>query len=548
MQKPEWRYIENFVDPDLFQQAFDWVEANGNTLSLHFAEAGSLILKSSLIHEDELYTEIGFGRKYLRHAYCRCGKAGKKLCIHLIAAIILHRRNNEELDKPIKPLATKDIGLPNRISIPVILSQIPKLDLDRFLQRYARTNKQFGQALKLHFASKVQVSSPEQKYHDLIKSMTRLIPNALGKIAKGSMQSLFWISEELLLQADDLIALENPIESFAICHELLQKYHSIYRKLDMYFGEYEKFWILIHQRLRSILDLTLAPDYRIELEGKLMILFTDPGYPMIHSPHNLYEVLFFNADPDSRKNLNAVLLKKIGRRESNPLPLVTLAKTAMRIQDESLLKEAFEGNNDLSKWLSTLEIIVSSHKEYARQLGQWLMAQTKDEFWKFKFMDRLWSFFPEDPASKKYALALLQYQPDEKYLKYSIDYHINADLVIKSLQNSLQFKSKNLLIDFYISHHMMSEAKALLESPLSLEQLKAYTQRLWPKEAAWLEQSYKSILTTFLENHLGPPSVSKVQNILAFLHMIKAHALADDLQKWIKKTFQDHTSLSEKLY
>lgn len=113
----------------------------------------------------------------------------QKICIHLIAAIILHRRVTEK-DQDLTP-ASRETMLPSRISIPTILQQIPKEDLDRFLQRYARMNKQFAQAVKLHFASRIQVNSPQQKYHDLIKSMTRLTPNSMGKIAKHALQSLF---------------------------------------------------------------------------------------------------------------------------------------------------------------------------------------------------------------------------------------------------------------------------------------------------------------------------------------------------------------------
>ncbi|MEO5583745.1 MAG: hypothetical protein ABIR66_13725 [Saprospiraceae bacterium] len=544
MQKPEWRFIENFVDPELFQQAYEFVESNEDKLSLQPGEAGSLLLKTNDPDVSDLYTEIGFGRKYLRHAYCRCGKAGKKLCMHLLAAIILHRRTIIEKDKAIMIAET---NVASRISLPAILHQIPKEDLDRFIQRYARTNKQFGQALKLHFASRIQVASPDQKYHDLIKSMTRLVPNAMGKIAKSSLQSLFWISEELLLQADDLIVLENQVEAFAICHELLIKFHSIYRKLEVYFGDFEKYWILIHHKIKNIMDGTIAPDFRIEAEAKLIVQFNEPSYPFIHSPNNLFEILYSKSDQEQRKALKECLLKKIGRKDHNPIPLVAVTRQSMRFEDEQLLIAAFELNNDTSRWMAAVDVLHGTQREMAHTLCQWLMRRTRDEFWKNKIMDRLWSLFPDDPNVTHYALHLLATQPEEKYLRFLREKDVSMEIIIDALRESKHPRSKNLLVDFYINNHWYEEATEMLNEGLTLEILKSYTQKLWPHQSAWLDESYKRIFNSYLEQHMGPAPAIKIQNTLAYLHMVKAHTLAENLQKWIKKTFQDHTSLTERL-
>ncbi|MBK8511599.1 MAG: hypothetical protein IPL56_04995 [Saprospiraceae bacterium] len=544
MQKPDWRYIENFVDPDLFQKAYDLVEQYGDQVKLTKGELGLYTLEWSDSTE-ELSTEISFGRKYIKKSNCTCGAAGKKICIHLIAAIILHRRVTEK-DQDLTP-ASRETMLPSRISIPTILQQIPKEDLDRFLQRYARMNKQFAQAVKLHFASRIQVNSPQQKYHDLIKSMTRLTPNSMGKIAKHALQSLFWISEELLLQVDDLIAMENPIEAFAICIELMEKFHSIYRKMELYFGEFEKYWILIHQKLKSILDMRLAPDFRAEVEQKLTELFSDPAYPMIHSPHNLYELLIYKSDLDTQVKIHEYIIKKIARKELNPIPLLALVKTAMKLQQESMLYQAFEINSDYSRWLSTMDLLNNQQRDSAKTLGKWLTKIAPDEFWKNKILDRIWTLFPDEPSSIKYALTLLEKNAEEKYLKYLTEHKISKDLIVKSLTQSKHPKSKLLLANYFIEEGQTEEALVILSDHLSLDLLKSYTQRLIVIAPEWLEQGYKKIFTQYLETHVGPTPAVKIQNILAYLHMAKAHSLADQLQKWLKKTFQDHTSLSERL-
>ena len=544
MQKPEWRYIENFVDPDLFQLSYEYVEAQSENLILQQGEVGSLLLKSTDPETEDFLTEISFGRKYLRYAYCKCGLAGKKLCKHLLAAIIIHRRTIVEVDKS---SVIKEVNIPSRISLPAILNQIPKEDLDRFIQRYARTNKQFGQALKLHFASRIQVSSPDQKYHDLIKSMTRLIPNAMGKIARAALQSLFWISEELLLQADDLIATENNVEAFAICHELLIKFQSIYRKLEVYFGEFEKYWILIHQKTKSILDSTLAPDFRTEAENKLILIFMEPSYPMIHSPNNLFEIIYQRQDAEQRRILVENMLKKIGRKDHNPIPIVALARQAMKTENEHLLTMAYEMNDDISRWMAAVDILNATQRDIAHTLCQWLLLHTKEEFWKHKIMDKIWTLFPQNNQSSLFALHLLSSQPDEKYILYLKERDISTDLIINTLKESNHPKSKNLLIDFFIHLYRYDDATTLLFDGLTLEILKSYTQKLLPGQMDWLENAYKKMFTIYLESHVGPAPAIKIQNTLSYLHMIKAHQLADLLQKWVKKTFQDHTTLSERL-
>ena len=393
MQKVEWRLVENFVEAELFQQAYDLVENEQNpSYELKEGEAGIYYLKP-LDQVSDISTEIEFNRKFIKRYVCTCGEVGKKICRHLVAAVILYRRiKNAEEEKS---LDANSLGnLPSRISLPAILSQIPREDLNRFLQRYARINKHFGQAIKLHFASKVQVASPEQKYHDLIRSMTRLIPLANGKLSKQSVQSLFWVSEELLSQADDLIAMETPIEAFAISMELLQSFQSIYRKLEMYIGEYEKYFITIHQKIKTILDFELAPALRLEFTQKLLTAFADPSYPFINSPNNLFEILYPFPEQEIRIQLKEITLKKIGRKEMNSTPLIAWIKNAIKFKDENLLQQALDANGDIAKWISAIDSISINNREFAKQVARWVMLKTKEEFWKFKLMEKIWSLYP----------------------------------------------------------------------------------------------------------------------------------------------------------
>jgi len=224
-----------------------------------------------------------------------------------------------------------------------------------------------------------------------------------------------------------------------------------------------------------------------------------------------------------------------------------LVKTAMKLQQESLLYQAFEINSDYSRWLSTMDLLNNQQRDSAKTLGKWLTKIAPDEFWKNKILDRIWTLFPDEPSSIKYALTLLEKNAEEKYLKYLTEHKISKDLIVKSLTQSKHPKSKLLLANYFIEEGQTEEALVILSDHLSLDLLKSYTQRLIVIAPEWLEQGYKKIFTQYLETHVGPTPAVKIQNILAYLHMAKAHSLADQLQKWLKKTFQDHTSLSERL-
>ncbi len=544
MQKAEWRLIENFVDAELFQQGYSLVENELQpAYELSEGEAGIFYLKP-LAQQSDLSTEIEFSRKFIKRYICSCGQGGKKLCKHLVAAIILYRRlKNEEEERTLKANASGN--LPSRISIPAILTQIPRDDLNRFLQRYARINKHFGQAIKLHFASKIQVTSPEQKYHDLIKSMTRLIPLANGKLSKQSVQSLFWVSEELLLQVDDLIALETPIEAFAICMELLQSFQSIYRKLEMYIGEYEKHFITIHQKIKNILDFELAPTLRQEFNQKLLMAFTDPSYPFINSPNNLFEILYPFPEYEIRNQLKELTLKKISRKEMNSTPLVSWIKNALKFKDEALLLQALEANEDIARWISAVDAISVNHREYAKQVAKWLILKSKDSFWKFKLMEKIWVLFPDDSESIVYALALLTQAPDEKYIHYLLNKHVSPDMIEQALLDSKHNKTIHLLINFYFDTDQIPKAKKIIEQNLSLDLIKSITSKFYPKEDAWIFSIYQTALSTYLEAYAGPVPATKIQNLLSYLQLIKAKGLAENLQKWLKKKFSDHPTLLE---
>ncbi len=544
MKKIEWRFIENFCEAELFQKAYDLVESDKNLTTLSESEGGGFHLKIDA--ESDLNTEIDFSRKYIKRAHCDCGQSGKNLCIHLIAAIILYRRikNNESSSFTKNNNAST---LPSRISIQAILSQIPKEDLDRFLQRYARINKSFGQSLKLHFASKVQVASPEQKYHDLIKSMTRLVPLANGKLSKQSIQSLFWISEELLLQVDDLIATESPVEAFAICFELLNSFQAIYRKMDIYLGEFEKFWIQIHQKLKAIIELDMAPDSKQEIIHKLLHLFNDPAYPYLHSPHNIFEILFPSLDTRAKALLLESALKKQSRKEMNPIPLVSWIKTAMRSYDEKMLEAALQVNDENGKWLIAIDSLATNNKEFARKISKWLILRTKNESWKHRLMDKVWSLFPDDSDSVVYALGLLTFQPEEKYIQYLINKHISFEMIGLALKDSKHVKALPALINFYIETLQTDQAKKMIEDHLGLELLKSFTAKLFVKEESWLESQYKTVLQQYLHDHVGPIPASKIQNILSYLQLIRCRSLAEHLQKWLKKEFADHPTMIELL-
>ncbi|MEP7324032.1 MAG: hypothetical protein ABI761_19040, partial [Saprospiraceae bacterium] len=278
-----------------------------------------------------------------------------------------------------------------------------------------------------------------------------------------------------------------------------------------------------------------------------IVQFNEPSYPFIHSPNNLFEILYSKSDHEQRIALKESILKKVGRKDHNPIPLVAITRQSMRFEDERLLIAAFELNNDTSRWLAAVDVLHATQREMAHTLCQWLMRRTKDEFWKNKIMDRFWSLFPDDPNSTVHALHLLATQPEEKYLRFLREKDVSMEIIVDALKDSKHPRSKNLLIDFYINNHWYEEATEMLNEGLTLEILKSYTQKLWPHQATWLDEAYKKIFNSYLEQHMGPAPAIKIQNTLAYLHMVKAHTLAENLQKWIKKTFQDHTSLTERL-
>lgn len=540
MSKLDWNYIENFVDPELFQSGFELAE---ETPADSLKSIDQNIYKINFVspHAVPVETEIIFGRKYLGKFRCDCPEKKNPLCKHLVAAVILYRRSKLEL--PIVPVSS----WPAKITIASILHQVPKDDLDRFLQRYARTNKHFGQALKLHFASRIHVASPSDKYRDLIKGMARLVPNAQGKLPKPALSSLFWLSEELLLQAEDLIAMDNPTEAYAICLELMLKYISIYRKLDIHFNDFEKYWIQLHQRFKNISEFTLAPDFRSEMEQTLLNIFCEPGYPFIHSPHNLFEFLYVRVDDEQKLILEQKLLDKLNRKEHNPVPLVAVLKIAFRNQNQALLERTLEAHYEPMRWMSALELLLGHQREFTKSLGPWLVNRLRDDYWKIRLMEKLFIWFPDENFSTEYASKLLVAQPEEKYIQYLLEHGKKPGQIIQLLKQAASLKRIPLLASFYLQQDMVSEARALVEAHISLELLKAITPKFLSLDPEWLESIYQVQLRTYLDQHVGPPSLVQVQSIISYLRMIKAVQLVERLEKWLKKNFQDHTSLSVSL-
>ncbi|MDZ4707868.1 MAG: hypothetical protein SH818_05645 [Saprospiraceae bacterium] len=540
MAKPDWNYIENFIDPELFQSGYELAEeslpdalksVDQNIYKINFSSPSTGAIEAELV----------FGRKYVSQYRCDCTEPKKPLCRHLVAAVILYRRSKLEL--PPAPVGS----WPAKITISSILHQVPKDDLDRFLQRYARTNKHFGQALKLHFASRIHVASPSDKYRDLIKGMARLVPNAHGKLPKPALASLFWLSEELLLQAEDLIALDNPTEAYAICLELLLKYMSIYRKLDIHFNEFEKYWIILHQRIKNIAEFNLAPDFRAEMEQKLFSTFCEPGYPFIHSPHNLFEFLYPRLEEEQKSILEQKLLEKLNRKEHNPVPLVAVLKIAYRYQNQALLDRTLEAHYEPMRWMAALELLLGHQKEYTKTLGPWLVNRLKDEYWKVRLMEKLFTWFPDENFTMDYASRLLTAQPDEKYVNYLLSHGIKPAHVAQLIKQSSSPRRISVLIGFYLQHDMVDEGRSLVESHITLDLLKSITAKFLNIDPEWLESMYQVQLRSYLDHHVGPPSQVQVQSIISYLRMIKAVNLVDRLEKWLKKNFQDHTSLSVSL-
>jgi hypothetical protein len=537
-KKIDWHFLENFSDPEVFQQAYEWLESKGPELTLVKSDQDEHRL--SLPFENLADSWVRFGKKFIQKYSCECAKSDRSLCVHLLAIAILYRRGENQSNTPYE---SSRENLPTRISIPAILHQIPKEDLDRFIQRYARTNKAFGQALKLHFASKIQVQSPEQKYHDLIRSMARLQPLVNGKLPKQALQSLYWLTEELLLQVDDLIALETSLEGLAICIELLSKYQSIYRKLDLYIGEFEKNWIQIHHRLKSLFELNVAPDLQQTSFQKLMQLFSDPGHPFLHSPCNLFEIMYPHVDREQKGFLWGILESKISRKEMNPLPLVAWIKYAIKENKTELLESAHRLSPDSSKWTAAIDVLAAQQKDIGKSLIQWLL--TRDSSQQTKWTEKFWSLYPEDPDSVVFALALLSSQPEEKFLRYLYQKQISNELIEIALEESPVPKAIHLLVQHHLDHHQDTKAKLLIENNLQLDLLKSVTARLFPREEDWLEAMYRRVIGEYLNQHIGPVPAGKVRNILAYLVFVKARSLAVRINHWIKKEYSDHYSLLE---
>ena len=156
--------LDVMFPPDVYASGEVLFE-NKSVLEISKGEANtySVFIKDGDIYEVELFKPFTKQQKF----QCECGVFEQdKNCKHLVAALLGYK----DLKQPDK---IKKTGKPRTLNINSLLLNIDAVELEAFVKSYALKDKKFANALKIHFARKVELENNQDKYRLILDGLVK---------------------------------------------------------------------------------------------------------------------------------------------------------------------------------------------------------------------------------------------------------------------------------------------------------------------------------------------------------------------------------------
>lgn len=497
---------------------------------------------------DNFETEILLRSSVKPKYTCDCRQyTDNKICAHIAACLLnLRALKTKKTTRPkVTAIRKRDL---NSFNFKSILYHAKSEDLKTFIQSYAKRNKDFSLAFKVHFASKTESSVDDYKYKKLldeaIRPKTFKSPNLTQRIWLNFKNLL----DDFYLQIQDKISEEQYSIAFNIIENCLDKISyvsQVYNKSSE--GDLIELRNAFLKEFQNLTSKMLAPDLIKKIKANI-IEKTSFSY---YHPAPLNIILVMNSNSPFNKSEKASIIqnlsekiKKEGKIFDYKLPLIL----ELAYNEPSLLKALFDDfkimdiliglqkmqfykkNEIIKKYLNHPKLKAFDHPEKRIMEVQLLIrngeikkcfkqiAKQEDRNIDYKILNIIKEQVPKLVLEENIKSGLLAINSFSGQLKCEFYAHYNyPELLIETLAHE---NDLTLLMTF---------DRALINGGYNKE----------------VTELYKNLLLSYLEQHIGAPSHMQLKAIYLHLSNIAAPKIQDSLKKYVRESFPQRKSLSK---
>ena len=541
----------------------EYVEAAEQLIAQHLVPKLYTVdknLYTANIETDDFYEiEIQLTGKRVKAYTCDCKNYLKNgICEHITAVLLqLRKQVKEQTDQ----LVVKKEQKPVKLNINSVLRQVSAEELQTFVRKYAKRDRQFSLQLKAHFARKIELASPFEKYAQLLTSAIRLERNAKGFFKTGGLGRVLRIVEDIFFHAETALNQLDYQECLAALRAVIKQLHLIERfgKKSPRIKEAALSGLSILSRLQQ---QEIAPALESQLWNLVLETAFHPTLIRQHYTDSLKDILSKMANTTARQKKLLEQIQPI--RQHSELDLSIRKMFSLweimlleKCSDTTTLHSRFE---EIILNPQLLKQIIADYRNAGERLRSKKLIEQALQFVKngtlsVYLQDELLQIsleLQDFPLARTLSRQLFLQQSELKYFAaYKSANPDNWDQAYRNLIEELQQKktgkSQRILAEIYVREGHSEALIQLLQETASLDLLLQFDHYLLPEQASVVRQLYHQLLEDYLQDHLGLPASQKVRLAIQHLHQIQATKLARQLLTFIREKYAWRQSLMEEL-
>lgn len=498
---------------------------------------------------------------------CDCSRFKQEgICGHVVAGLIelrslmAHRKRAQEAKKA--AAVARQAEKKNKLTLEVVLEEVPTAELLSFIREYARHHRQFSLALKARFTPQVDHIQSREKYAQLLNTAISVSRKADRRISLRGVQKLIKVLEEILFQAEGYFYAGHYSEVMDAAGMLLEKITPILNKVDRGREKLETYLKQAFALLAKIAGTDAAPvlkrrlwDYALEESGKLF-------YRNQALDVDFFQLLYRLAQDEARREHLLKLLEdhldmKVTQSEAEEELLLLKLRLLEQRGDQTQIDRFFQDHIGQERLLKRAVL-------RARKLEDWTAAR----HWIQSALDLEESAESRQEWQKLALEVALESGQKQDVLPLAMDLFVNSgqasyfDLALAQAEDSTKVSDEALqrlileaarpvrqeAIATVLSRtNRLEELLKFLEQSQSLLLLQKFDHHWQKKDQEKVFPLYRKLLMDYLKDHLGRVTSQKIKNIIDFLYQTGRSSMAERLVEEMKSTYPERHSLMEEL-
>jgi len=537
-QDIDLKLLESKLEEEAYLIVEEIIDKNG---ILRLANLGKGNWESLVVDNGMRHTlRLNLKSNKIKRSLCSCPHdQSKGICPHVgAAALMLRKELQEKKEKTTNTTSRRRSS--KSFDLVALLHNLSKEEIDGFVLRKARKDKNFRLLLQASFIKKISSDQLES----FVESTFPVLTKANEKIPASKLKAYIDISEELVKHFKNLVALDNLTEAYELIFLLLRK--SFYVKHHLK-NEPPRFYKM-HKNLltdfNSLYSLIEAPEYRHKITSHVdQLLSTSYISAELKEEQELWMIQYkHHASPSTLMSITQEYLAKYRQDFGSYYFIKSL---------QLLLISDLERRKD---------IITSLDSQERYRIIQHLSAQKNHP----TTHEVMFDFLQHTELSHPLAKAILENLdlPDKKevvikrashyLIKYKEEYYIryirdNSENWENDLSEILLgFESINdvkSMIRVLLMSEKHDDALTLLQRHLSWDLLTEFDREISITHPDSCLALYKEVITTYVNHHFGIHAQDFVRHAMSRLSNLDRKDWSNNIREYLKENYSDRRAL-----